>query len=435
MSNGTRIKDDNRVLIEYSADPNWDYSTGYPSGEESVWKWEAEYNPTEHTFNGETVGPHKFSRIKVGALGTWSYPQPISGQSVSKVDFVYKEDLGNALSYNVVTTYEDGTTYTSATPIEVQKGEAGKDADGAGNTPAETWFNTETDMKAYTSYQDGVRYGIFANESVYIYRASSTVGIKPDNNSTAVGRYVFDYSFSGQFASTGDMSTNPMVQAAKAVTPYLLQYWWNLRNVADGAEVNVNADWSSTSGDSEILNKPTDVTDLSTHSVTELNDVNALAASQIVETDGSSHLISVAKNTAYNKAFGTTSGTVAEGDSIHWNSVDETVFGAAGVNQRLVPRPPARPSQADRRPQDQAEDRRPTHDRGRRRDRVLPPPAPARGGRVPGQPGPGGGRPGRGAGIRRAELAGLRGATKNADFVDRWTPIGPATSAGGPARS
>ena len=337
MSNGTRIKDDNRVLIEYSADPNWDYSTGYPSGEESVWKWEAEYNPTEHTFNGETVGPHKFSRIKVGALGTWSYPQPISGQSVSKVDFVYKEDLGNALSYNVVTTYEDGTTYTSATPIEVQKGEAGKDADGAGNTPAETWFNTETDMKAYTSYQDGVRYGIFANESVYIYRASSTVGIKPDNNSTAVGRYVFDYSFSGQFASTGDMSTNPMVQAAKAVTPYLLQYWWNLRNVADGAEVNVNADWSSTSGDSEILNKPTDVTDLSTHSVTELNDVNALAASQIVETDGSSHLISVAKNTAYNKAFGTTSGTVAEGDSIHWNSVDETVFGAAGVNQRLVP--------------------------------------------------------------------------------------------------
>jgi len=30
-----------------------------------------------------------------------------------------------------------------------------------------------------------------------------------------------------------------------------------LGNIADGAEVNVNADWSSTSGDSEILNKPT----------------------------------------------------------------------------------------------------------------------------------------------------------------------------------
>jgi len=30
-----------------------------------------------------------------------------------------------------------------------------------------------------------------------------------------------------------------------------------LSNIADGAEVNVNADWSSTSGDSEILNKPT----------------------------------------------------------------------------------------------------------------------------------------------------------------------------------
>jgi len=30
-----------------------------------------------------------------------------------------------------------------------------------------------------------------------------------------------------------------------------------LSNIADGAEVNVNADWDSSSGDSEILNKPT----------------------------------------------------------------------------------------------------------------------------------------------------------------------------------
>jgi len=46
-----------------------------------------------------------------------------------------------------------------------------------------------------------------------------------------------------------------------------------------------------------------------------------LSASQIVETDGSSKLISVAKGTAYNKAFGTTSGTVAEGDDSRFGSL------------------------------------------------------------------------------------------------------------------
>lgn len=39
-----------------------------------------------------------------------------------------------------------------------------------------------------------------------------------------------------------------------------------------------------------------------------------LTASQIVETDASKNLISAAKGTAYNKAFGTTAGTVTEGN-------------------------------------------------------------------------------------------------------------------------
>jgi len=55
-----------------------------------------------------------------------------------------------------------------------------------------------------------------------------------------------------------------------------------LDGIEDGAEVNVNADWNSTSGDSEILNKPTDITDLSSHSVTELNDVTDSGSGQII---------------------------------------------------------------------------------------------------------------------------------------------------------
>jgi hypothetical protein len=55
-----------------------------------------------------------------------------------------------------------------------------------------------------------------------------------------------------------------------------------LAGIATGAEVNVNADWNAVSGDAEILNKPTDVTDLSTHSVTELNDVTNAGSGAII---------------------------------------------------------------------------------------------------------------------------------------------------------
>lgn len=55
-----------------------------------------------------------------------------------------------------------------------------------------------------------------------------------------------------------------------------------LAGIATGAEVNVNADWNAVSGDAEIFNKPTDVTDLSTHSVTELNDVTDAGSGAII---------------------------------------------------------------------------------------------------------------------------------------------------------
>ena len=45
-----------------------------------------------------------------------------------------------------------------------------------------------------------------------------------------------------------------------------------LDGIEEGAQVNVNADWNSVSGDSQILNKPTDITDLSTHASSELSD-------------------------------------------------------------------------------------------------------------------------------------------------------------------
>ena len=52
-----------------------------------------------------------------------------------------------------------------------------------------------------------------------------------------------------------------------------------LSGIESNAEVNVNSDWNSNSGDSEILNKPSDLTDLSLHSIDELNDVNITGVS------------------------------------------------------------------------------------------------------------------------------------------------------------
>lgn len=58
-----------------------------------------------------------------------------------------------------------------------------------------------------------------------------------------------------------------------------------LDSIEVGAQVNVNADWDSVSGDSEILNKPTDVTDLSLHTSSELSDGSDLVKNTGASTD------------------------------------------------------------------------------------------------------------------------------------------------------
>lgn len=53
----------------------------------------------------------------------------------------------------------------------------------------------------------------------------------------------------------------------------------------------VNADWNSTSGNSEILNKPTDLTDLALHNVTELSDVTNAGSGLIITTSERNDLV------------------------------------------------------------------------------------------------------------------------------------------------
>ena len=66
-----------------------------------------------------------------------------------------------------------------------------------------------------------------------------------------------------------------------------------LEGIEDGAEVNVNADWNASSGDAQILNKPTDLTDLSAHNVTELTDISDAGSGTIISSAERTKLSSI----------------------------------------------------------------------------------------------------------------------------------------------
>ena len=105
-----------------------------------------------------------------------------------------------------------------------------------------------------------------------------------------------------------------------------------LNAIAAGAEVNVQSDWNQTlnTEDNFILNKPTDVTDLSLHNVTELSDVFSAGSGYII-TDvertkltnivpGSYNIITDAERT---KLTGIENGAEVNVQA-NWNETDNT---------------------------------------------------------------------------------------------------------------
>ena len=73
-------------------------------------------------------------------------------------------------------------------------------------------------------------------------------------------------------------------------------YATKLEGIEAGAEVNVNADWNVSSGDAQILNKPSDLTDLSTHNVTELADISDAGSGSIISTTERTKLSGIETN-------------------------------------------------------------------------------------------------------------------------------------------
>lgn len=71
-----------------------------------------------------------------------------------------------------------------------------------------------------------------------------------------------------------------------------------LNNISANAEVNVNADWTAIQGtDAHILNKPTDLTDLSIHDVTELRDISSTGSGAIITSTERAKLSNIDVNT------------------------------------------------------------------------------------------------------------------------------------------
>ena len=75
-----------------------------------------------------------------------------------------------------------------------------------------------------------------------------------------------------------------------------------LNSIATNAEVNVQADWaqSDNANDAFIQNKPTDVTDLSSHSATELNDITDAGSGQIITSNERTKLTGIATGAEVN---------------------------------------------------------------------------------------------------------------------------------------
>ena len=158
------------------------------------------------------------------------------------------------------------------------------------NTELKWWF-IAVEPGIYTNFD-----GIIIDDEVAIILYEDAVFTKIElinkqitnvaDDTTEIGKslltndFVFDIEKSVIYQLLEDAATTDTLSD---LTKQVVADGLKLDGIEEGAQVNVNADWNATTGDSVILNKPTDVTDLSTHASSELSD-----GSNIVKNTGTS---------------------------------------------------------------------------------------------------------------------------------------------------
>ena len=229
----------------YSSDSNFlQFTLTYQSGNGNL-------TPNERYFisNYQAIENIDFSTKSVTELSD------VTGAgSGSIITTAERGIVGNALVHNDVV--DNLTTSTTDVPLSANQGKLLNDAITAINT---LLSSDETDLDTLQEIVDFIQVNKTTLDSLSI---SSISGL-----STALAGKVD--AVTGKGLSSNDF------------TDLLLT---KLNGIADGAEVNVQADFdqTNTAADSFILNKPTDLTDLSTHNVTELNDVNSAGSGYII---------------------------------------------------------------------------------------------------------------------------------------------------------
>ena len=256
----------------YSSDSNFlQFTLTYQSGNGSL-------TPNEKYFisNYQAI-----ENIDFGTKSVTELSDVTGAGSGSIITTAERGIVGNALVHNDVV--DNLTTVTTDVPLSANQGKLLNDAIVAINT---LLASDETDLDTLQEIVDFIQVNKTTLDNLSI---NSISGL-----STALAGKVD--TVTGKGLSTNDFTGTLLTK---------------LNGIADGAEVNVQSNWSETNtgADSFILNKPTDLTDLSQHNVTDLSDV--LGA-------GSGYIITDAERTKLtNSDVNPTTNTITDGtDSI-----------------------------------------------------------------------------------------------------------------------
>ena len=229
----------------YSSDSNFlQFTVTYQSGNGSL-------TPSSRYFisNYQAIENIDFSTKSVTELSDVT-----SAGSGSIITTSERSIVGNALVHNDVV--DNLTTVTSDVPLSANQGKLLNDAIVSINSLL------SSDEATLDTLQEVVDYIQLNRTDLNSLGISSIAGLQ-----TALNGKVD--TVTGKALSANDFTDTLLTK---------------LNGIADGAEVNVQADFTetNTAADSFILNKPTDLTDLSTHNVTELSDVLSAGSGYII---------------------------------------------------------------------------------------------------------------------------------------------------------
>jgi len=288
-----------QLYIQYSQDINFDYKNGkFPSGKELDFVWEDNYVPIKHYVNNRLVGSHVWRREKIGIDGEWTAPQLISIKDDIKE--ILKLEIINELNVESPLLIEEGV---------LKHSEEYKHLPLGGNKN-DVLIKTETGFN-WTSQNN-----IKADTSEYTTTSDLLNGLL-DN------RYYIKDIINNSLSNKSDLNHK---HSEYATVSYLDKELSRVYAVI-GSDNNLSNYYNKKEVDSKLSNFISSTTFLNktlwgniegslTSQIDLVNALNLKADVIHLHTDIYEPIIPI-KYSAFNKNFGTTANTVAEGNHVH----------------------------------------------------------------------------------------------------------------------